>query len=105
MRQSTRLLKPNEAVATNLVLAENNKSVPTATAGGCPKTSTNRGVIKEPPPTPVSPTRAPTTAPHRAYRRGVDMKFMRAALLRVFILGTRTVGVRRFKANNQMNLT
>ncbi len=66
MRQSTRRLKPNEAVATSLVLAENNKSVPTATAGGWPKTSTKMGVIKEPPPTPVRPTSAPTIRPQRA---------------------------------------
>ena len=46
MRQSTRRLKPNEAVATSFVLAENSRSVPTATAGGCPKTSTSMGVIK-----------------------------------------------------------
>ena len=50
MRQSTRRLKPNEAVATSFVLAENTRSVPTAIAGDCPKTSINRGVINDPPP-------------------------------------------------------
>jgi hypothetical protein len=66
MRQSTRLLNPKEAVATSFVLAENNKSVPTATEGGCPNTSTSMGVIKDPPPTPVRPTRAPTIRPDKA---------------------------------------
>jgi hypothetical protein len=65
MRQSTRRLKPNEAVATSFVLAENIRSVPTATAGDCPNTSINIGVIKDPPPTPVRPTRAPTIIPQR----------------------------------------
>src|SRR5580658_602513 len=73
MRQSTRRLKPKEAVATSFVLAENKRSVPTATAGGSPKTSTSKGVIKDPPPTPVRPTRVPTIKPQRAYARGIDM--------------------------------
>src|ERR1700722_4246826 len=73
MRQSTRRLKPKEAVATSLVVAKNNKSVPTATAGGKPKTSTSVGVISDPPPTPVRPTRAPTTKPQRAYANEIDM--------------------------------
>jgi hypothetical protein len=65
-RQSTRRLNPNEAVATSFVLAENMRSVPTATAGGCPKINTNMGVIKDPPPTPVRPTSAPTSKPQMA---------------------------------------
>src|ERR1700753_4306878 len=73
MRQSTRRLKPNEAVATSFVLAENIRSVPTATAGGCPNRSTKMGVIKDPPPTPVRPTSAPTIKPERAYKKGFDM--------------------------------
>ena len=43
MRQSTRRLKPKEAVATSFVLAENMRSVPTATAGDCPKTEHQDG--------------------------------------------------------------
>jgi hypothetical protein len=31
------------------------------------------GVINDPPPTPVRPTRAPTIKPQMAYRKGFDM--------------------------------
>jgi len=36
---------------------------PTAVTGGTPNTSTRSGVMSEPPPTPVSPTMAPTAKP------------------------------------------
>jgi len=65
MRQSTRRLKPDAAVAASFVVAENTRSVPTATEGGWPKPSTSSGVIKEPPPTPVSPMSRPTDPPHK----------------------------------------
>ncbi|EXI85511.1 MAG: hypothetical protein AW12_02268 [Candidatus Accumulibacter sp. BA-94] len=48
-----------------LVIAAYSRSVPTAVAGWTPKTSTSSGVINEPPPTPVSPTMAPTTKPDK----------------------------------------
>src|SRR5918998_4425436 len=40
-------------------------SVPTAVAGGTPSPATRNGVIREPPPTPVRPTRKPTSRPKR----------------------------------------
>jgi len=43
------------------------KSVPTAMCGGNPK-SNNKGVISEPPPTPVMPTAKPTAAPATIYQ-------------------------------------
>ena len=46
-----------------LVMAANSRSVPTAVTGAMPNRKISRGVIKEPPPTPVSPTRAPTPKP------------------------------------------
>src|ERR1700733_1178811 len=61
--QSTRRLKPKEAVATSFVVAENRRSVPTATEGDCPNASINIGVIIDPPPTPVRPTMVPTRNP------------------------------------------
>src|SRR5436190_19261610 len=39
-------------------------SVPTATTGWVPMTSTSSGVISEPPPIPVSPTSTPTPRPN-----------------------------------------
>jgi hypothetical protein len=41
-------------------------SVPTAVGAGTPTTATRNGVIKEPPPTPVRPTKNPTSRPKRA---------------------------------------
>ena len=70
IRQSTRRLKPDEAVAASFVVAENTRSVPTATAGDWPKQSTSSGVINEPPPTPVKPMSRPTNPPHKTKRRG-----------------------------------
>src|SRR5271168_500406 len=61
--QSTRRLNPKEAVATSFVVAENRRSVPTATDGDWPNRSINIGVIIDPPPTPVRPTIVPTTSP------------------------------------------
>lgn len=51
------------AVPNPLVIAANARSVPTAVVGPTPKMIVNKGVIKEPPPTPVIPTRRPTSAP------------------------------------------
>src|SRR6185437_5272588 len=48
---------------TDFVIAENQRSVPTAVAGAVPNSSTRTGVISEPPPTPVRPTMAPTRKP------------------------------------------
>jgi hypothetical protein len=64
--QSTRRLKPNEAVAAIFVAAANKRSVPTATDGDWPNSKTSMGVIIEPPPTPVRPTRLPTRSPAAA---------------------------------------
>jgi hypothetical protein len=41
------------------------RSVPTAVGAGTPIVTTRKGVIKEPPPTPVRPTRKPTSRPKR----------------------------------------
>src|SRR5215467_9663744 len=46
----------------------NTKSVPTAISMGILKRKTNVGVIRDPPPTPVSPTTNPTTNPTRGYK-------------------------------------
>ena len=48
-----------------LVPAANSKSVPTAKAGLTPKPKISKGVMSEPPPTPVRPTMKPTTNPAR----------------------------------------
>src|SRR3712207_118200 len=40
-------------------------SVPTAVGAGTPTTVSKNGVIREPPPTPVRPTRKPTRRPKR----------------------------------------
>jgi hypothetical protein len=49
------------------VNAAKSKSVPTAVAGLKPKRNTKSGVINEPPPTPVSPTKIPTNNPEITY--------------------------------------
>ncbi len=46
-----------------LVTAANHRSVPMATAGFSLNTLINKGVISEPPPTPVMPTMAPMPKP------------------------------------------
>ena len=53
----------------DLVIAAYNRSVPTATAVGNLKNNTSNGVISEPPPTPVKPTRVPTTKPETIYSK------------------------------------
>ena len=50
-------------VPADLVTEANARSVPTATVGEMPNSNVSRGVINEPPPTPVSPTRMPTAKP------------------------------------------
>jgi hypothetical protein len=42
------------------------ESVPTAVVAWTPKINTRTGVINEPPPTPVNPTKAPTRKPESA---------------------------------------
>jgi hypothetical protein len=51
------------AVPAVFVVAAKSRSVPTAVSGWTPKSSISNGVIREPPPIPVRPTRAPTTKP------------------------------------------
>jgi len=46
-----------------LVAAANSRSVPTAVAGATPKSTISNGVIRAPPPTPVTPTMVPTKNP------------------------------------------
>jgi hypothetical protein len=67
MRQSTCPLRACTTVPPALVMAAYSRSVPTAVAGWMPNRSTSNGVISEPPPTPVSPTMAPTTKPDKVY--------------------------------------
>src|SRR4030095_7710387 len=55
-----------------LVTAAYSRSVPTAVAGLTPNSSTSKGVINEPPPTPVMPTMAPTTKPESVYARSIN---------------------------------
>ena len=62
-RQSTLPLLEWMAVPAVFVVAANSRSVPTAVSGWTPKSSISNGVIREPPPIPVRPTRAPTTKP------------------------------------------
>src|SRR3712207_6763703 len=50
---------------TVFVIAAEARSLPTATTGLTPKTTTSSGVISEPPPIPVSPTSVPTPNPKR----------------------------------------
>src|SRR5215217_5012141 len=54
----------NEPVS--LVRVAKVRSVPTAVGAGTPTTPTRKGVISEPPPTPVRPTRKPTSRPNSA---------------------------------------
>src|SRR5215210_2976902 len=49
----------------SLVRVAKVRSVPTAVGAGTPITATRKGVIREPPPTPVRPTRKPTRRPNR----------------------------------------
>ncbi len=49
------------------VIAAYNRSVPIAIGGGYPKTR-RRGVINDPPPTPVTPIAKPTAAPAIMWR-------------------------------------
>lgn len=51
------------AVPKPLVMAAKAKSVPTAVVGATPKRMVSSGVMSEPPPTPVIPTKRPTSAP------------------------------------------
>ncbi len=46
-----------------LVAAAYSRSVPTAVAGCTPNSRISKGVISEPPPTPVMPTSKPTLKP------------------------------------------
>jgi hypothetical protein len=55
-------------VPVALVAAAYSRSVPTAVAGWTLNSRTRMGVISEPPPTPVRPTRKPTNRPENAYR-------------------------------------
>jgi hypothetical protein len=48
---------------TSLVMTANHKSVAMAVVGATPKKSRRMGVIKTPPPTPVSLTTKPVSAP------------------------------------------
>ena len=50
-------------VPPHLVMEANSKSVPTAMCGLMPMKKIKRGVINEPPPTPVRPMMVPTTKP------------------------------------------
>ena len=47
----------------SLVMAANQRSVPTAVNGAVPNTISRIGVINAPPPTPVMPTTKPVSAP------------------------------------------
>ena len=49
--------------ALALVIEANSKSVPTASTGEMPMPEMRNGVISEPAPTPVRPTRKPTAKP------------------------------------------
>ena len=62
-RQSTLPFLEWMAVPAVFVVAAKSRSVPTAVSGWTPKSSISNGVIREPPPIPVRPTRAPTTKP------------------------------------------
>jgi len=66
MRQSIVWLNPCTRLPAVFVTAAYSRSVPTAAAGLIPNTRMSRGVISEPPPTPVKPTRAPTRKPEIA---------------------------------------
>ena len=50
-------------VPADLVMEAKARSVPTATAGLTPNSRVNKGVINDPPPTPVRPTSNPTANP------------------------------------------
>ena len=50
----------------SLVRVAKVRSVPTAVGAGTPTTVTRKGVMSEPPPTPVRPTRKPTSSPKSA---------------------------------------
>ena len=52
-------------VGSGMCIGSSNGSVPTAVAGEILNPSINRGVISDPPPTPVSPTINPTSKPDR----------------------------------------
>jgi hypothetical protein len=64
-RQSIVLPAPWTSVPTVFVDAANRRSVPTAVAGWIPNNNMSRGVIKDPPPIPVIPTKAPMQNPEK----------------------------------------
>lgn len=64
-------------------MAANSRSVPTAFTGEIPNTNTRIGVISEPPPTPVSPTRKPTKNPEKVYAKSTG--YVRGTLNAYFI--------------------
>ena len=69
IRQFTVPLSPCTMVPTLFVADAYSRSVPTAVAGWMPNTNISNGVINDPPPTPVCPTRRPTSRPETAKRR------------------------------------
>ena len=69
MRQFTVWFMPCTSVPTDFVAEAYSRSVPTAVAGWMPNSSTSSGVISEPPPVPVWPTRRPTRKPDREISR------------------------------------
>ena len=58
-------------IPPDLVMAANNKSVPTAIAGCTEKPKIKIGVISDPPPTPVIPTIMPTKSPASVYPHSI----------------------------------
>src|SRR3954468_5983987 len=61
----------NRQPPTVFVTAPYARSVPTAVTGFTPKTTISSGVISEPPPMPVSPTRQPTPRPNRMMKGSI----------------------------------
>src|SRR5258708_2614572 len=75
-------LNPCTRLPTVLVAPANRRSVPTAVAGETPNNRTRIGVISEPPPTPVTPTSAPTMKPAMAKCGSTECQAMLAPVIR-----------------------
>ena len=72
MRHSMVLRRACTHTPPALVMAAKRRSVPTALTGGMPNKNTKSGVMSEPPPTPVKPTRKPTTKPESVYAQSIQ---------------------------------
>ncbi len=71
--------------------------VPTAVLNGKPVSSTNAGIIRNPPPAPTSPVRNPIKTPSRITRNTRNRRFSEVISLRSLIMATEAMIIRTAK--------